>query len=94
MDNLIDILSKFLAERKELFVEVYDTWVLFTNGHVHVWLTRCLFESTRDLEVLSAIVVPLILVLLEDNKVDGLNRILGLIDPLEDKLQGAIFRVE
>lgn len=51
-------------------------------------------ESTRDLEVLTSVVVPPILFLLQNDEVESLDGSLCLFDPLKDKLKGAILGVK
>ena len=85
-------LPKLLSEWKELIVKVFQARTFIADWHaVGDW---GLLECTRNLIVLSAIIVPPVLFLLQDNKVDRLDCSFCLINPLKDELHGAVFWVQ
>ena len=83
LNDLIYDTGKLLPVWKDLGVDVLTSSVVvlrfFNLG------LRC--KSEWELEVLFAIVVPVILVLFENDEVDGLDRCLSIFDPFEDELK-------
>ena len=90
LNDLIDYSGKLLPVRKDLSVDVLTNSAVVL-GFFNLGL-RC--KSEWELEVLSAIVVPVILVLLEKDEVDGLDRCLCIFDPFEDELERSELWIE
>jgi hypothetical protein len=90
LNDLIDYSGKLLPVWKDLGVDVL-TGNAVVLGFFNLGL-RC--KSEWELEVLPAIVVPVILVLLEEDEVDGLNRCFCIFNPFEDELERSELWVE
>ena len=89
LNDLIDYSCKLLPVAKDLSVNVLTSAVV-----LGFFCLRLGCKSEWELEVLSTIVVPVILVLLEQDEVDGLDRCLCVLNPFEDELKRSELWIE
>ena len=92
LDDLTDELSKLLAHREELLVKLINRGYLPTYRQIAG--RYFLRQGAWDLKVLPSIVVPPVVVFLQADKVDCLDRSLSLFDPFENDLECAVLWIE
>lgn len=92
LDNFTHKFTKFLSKRKQLIVKSSSNARVFLT--YRQFLSGCpLSKGARHLIIFSTIIMPPVLFLFQDNKIDRLYWSLSLFNPLKNELQGTVLWV-